>query len=102
MRNFNRLCKRIDRNRNLHHTIPSFKICPTCKIEGKLLIEESDGISGKKTHELDPDINLSENRELLNSVLNELELTPLKLHAVPAHESIRKAAKEFKVSKRTI
>ena len=45
---------------------PGFKICPTCKIEGKLLIEGSDGISDKTyepdLNESDPDIKLSENR----------------------------------------
>ena len=75
------------------HVIPGWKICPTCTTECYRKTE----ITNEEIHELDyafssddevNNWNTTENRDVMNSTLNELELTPFKVHAVPGHMKV--------------
>ena len=72
------------------YVIPVCKICPTCKIEWycktEIVNEEIDvaDYAFSSNDELN-NWNTTENRDVMNSTLNELELTLFKVHAVPAH-----------------
>ena len=72
------------------YVIPGWKICPTCKIEcyckTEITNEEIDeaDCAFSSDNEVN-NWNTTENRDVMNSTLNELELTPFKVHAVPKH-----------------
>ena len=75
------------------HVIPGWKICPTCTTECYRKTE----ITNEEIDELDyafssddevNNWNTTENRDVMNSTLNELELTPFKVHAVPGHMKV--------------
>ena len=66
------------------------KICPTCKTEcyrkTEIINEEID--EPDYTFSSDDEVNnwnTTENRGVINSTLNELEVTPFKVHAIPGH-----------------
>ena len=72
------------------YVIPVCKICLTCKIEWycktEIVNEEIDvaDYAFSSNDEVN-NWNTTENRDVMNSTLNELELTLFKVHAVPAH-----------------
>ena len=72
------------------YVIPVCKKCPTCKIEWycktEIVNEEIDvaDYAFSSNDEVN-NWNTTENRDVMNSTLNELELTLFKVHAVPAH-----------------
>ena len=70
--------------------IPSCKICPTCSIECycKTEITNKESDESDYTFSSDNDVNnwnIKANREVMNSTINELELTSFKAYAVPGH-----------------
>ena len=91
------------------YVIPGWKICPTCKIEcyRKTEITNEEIDEPDYAFSSDDEVNnwnTTENRDVMNSTLNELELTPFKVHAVPGHMKVahgkRKLAQVNNVSKR--
>ena len=75
------------------HVIPGWKICPTCITECYRKTE----ITNEEIDELDyafssddevNNWNTTENRDVMNSTLNELELTPFKVYAVTGHTKV--------------
>ena len=75
------------------YVIPGWKICPTCKIEcyrkTEITNEEIDepDYAFSSNYEVN-NWNTTENRDIMNSTLNELELTPFKVHPVPGHMKV--------------
>ena len=72
------------------YVIPVCKICPTCKIEWycKTEIANEEIDVADYAFSSDDEVNnwnTTANRNVMNATLNELELTPFKVHAVPAH-----------------
>ena len=68
--------------------IPGWKICPTSKTESyhktEIANEEIDEPDYAFSSDDEEDNwNTTENRDVMNSTLNQLELTPFKVHAVP-------------------
>ena len=68
--------------------IPGWKICPTSKTESyhktEIANEEIDEPDYAFSSDDEEDNwNTAENRDVMNSTLNQLELTPFKVHAVP-------------------
>ena len=75
------------------YVIPGWKICPTCKIEcyRKTEITNEEIDEPDYAFSSDDEVNnwnTTENRDVMNSTLNELELTPFKVHAVPGHMKV--------------
>ena len=75
------------------YVIPCWKICPTCKIECycKTNITNKEIDEPDYAFSSDDEVNYwntSENRDVMNSSLNELELTPFKVHAAPGHMKV--------------
>ena len=75
------------------YVIPGWKICPTCKIECycKTTITNKEIDEPDYAFSSDDEVNYwntSENRDVMNSSLNELELTPFKVHAAPGHMKV--------------
>ena len=75
------------------YVIPGWKICPTCKIEcchkTEITNEETDEPDYAFSN--DDEVNnwnATENTDVMNSTLNELELTPFKVHAVPGYMKV--------------
>ena len=75
------------------YIIPGWKVCPTCKTES---YHKTD-ITNEEIDELDyafssddevNNWNTTENRDVMNSTLNELELTSFEVHAVPGHMKV--------------
>ena len=65
--------------------IPGHKICPTCRNQITSLIENNaeDDSNNKNSPEIEHEILLIQSdKDTLNVTLNELELTPLKTHAI--------------------
>ena len=82
------------------YVIPGWKIRPTCKIECYCKTE----IINEKIDEPDyafsgddqvNNWNTIENRDVMNSTLNELELTPFKVHAVPGHMKVARGKRKL-------
>ena len=75
------------------YVVPGWKICPTCKIEcyrkTKITNEETDepDYAFSSDDEVN-NCNTMENRDVMNSTLNELELTSFKIYAVPGHMKV--------------
>ena len=61
------------------YTIPGWKICPTCKIECYHKTEITNEEIDEPDYAFSSDVK---NRDVINSTLNELELTTFKVHAV--------------------
>ena len=75
------------------YVIPGWKICPTCKIECYCKTEITNEEIDEPDYAFSSDDevnnwNTTENRDVMNSTLNELELTPFKVHAVPGHMKV--------------
>ena len=75
------------------YVLPGWKICATCKIEcyRKTEITNKEIDEPDYTFSSDDEVNYwntSENRDVMNSSLNELELTPFKVHAAPGHMKV--------------
>ena len=74
------------------YVIPGWKICPTCKIEyyhkTEITNKEIDEPDSSSSDDEVNNWNTTENRDAMNSTLNELELTPFKVHAVPGHTKV--------------
>ena len=75
------------------YVIPGWKICPTCKIEcchkTEITNEETDEPDYAFSN--DDEVNnwnTTENTDAMNSTLNELELTPFKVHAALGHVKV--------------
>ena len=68
--------------------VPGEKLCPQCR---RKLSQESDseqdelevGLSSDKENGIETDVMVESTRSLLNSILCELEVSPLKVHGVP-------------------
>ena len=83
-------------------TIPGQKICPPCYIRSK----ESAGQSalGKNIEDnegclsvmLDEELSYSADKDALNATLNELDVSPLKLHAVAQHSKASHGKRKLK------
>ena len=72
------------------YVIPGWKICPTCKIEcyRKTEITNEEIDEPDYAFSSDDEVNnwnTTENRDVMKSTLNVLELTPFKVYAVPGH-----------------
>ena len=75
------------------YVIPGWKICPTCKIEcyRKTEITNEEIDEPDYAFSSDDEVNnwnTTENRDVMNSTLNQLELTPFKVHAIPGHMKV--------------
>ena len=75
------------------YVIPGWKICPTCKIECycKTTITNKEIDEPDYAFSSDDEVNnwnTTGNRDVMNSTLNGLELTPFKVHAVPGHKKV--------------
>ena len=75
------------------YVIPGWKICPTCKIEcyRKTEITNEEIDEPDYAFSSDDEVNnwnAADNRDVMNLTLNELELTPVKVHAVPGHMTV--------------
>ena len=73
--------------------ISGWKICPTCKIEyyRKTAITNEEIDEPDYAFSSDDEVNNSNtthNRDVMNSTLNGLELTPFKVHAIPGHMKV--------------
>ena len=71
------------------YVIPDWKICPTCKIECYHKADHQWGnYEPDYAFSSDDEVNnwnTTENRDVMKSTLNVLELTPFKVYAVPGH-----------------
>ena len=75
------------------YVIPGWKTCRTCKIECYRKTDITNGeIDGPGyAFSSDDEVNnwnATENRDVMNSALNELELTPFKAHAATGHMKV--------------
>ena len=75
------------------YVIPGWKICPTCKIEcyRKTEITNEEIDEPDYAFSSDDEVNnwnTTENRDVMNSTLNELELKPFKVDAVIGHTKV--------------
>ena len=75
------------------YVIPGRKIYPTCEIECYCKTEITNEEIDEPDYAFSSDDevnnwNTTENRDVMNSTLNELELTPFKVHAVPGHMKV--------------
>ena len=75
------------------YVIPGWKICPTCKIEcyRKTEITNEEIDEPDYAFSSDDEVNnwnTTEDRDVINSTLNEPKLTPFKVQAVPRHMKV--------------
>ena len=77
------------------HVLSGWKFCPSCKIEYQQRFldynTEIEGPEKAETFASDDESDewrTAENKDIMNSTLKELELTPFKVHAVPAHMKV--------------
>ena len=73
--------------------LAGWKICPTCKTECYHKTEITNEEIDESDYAFSSDDgvnnwNKTENRDVINSTLNELELTLFKVHAVPGHMKV--------------
>ena len=81
------------------YVIPGWKICPTCKIEcyRKTEITNEEIDEPDYAFSSDDEVNnwnTTENRDVMNSTLNELELTPFEVQAVPGMKVVNGKRKQ--------
>ena len=72
--------------------IPGYKLCPTCRVQVNERLNpvvDADSLSGGEPPCYEIEVAMISNRETLNSTLNELELTPSKLHSIPHHLKVK-------------
>ena len=75
------------------YVIPGWKICPTCKIECYCKTEITNEEIDEPDYAFSSDDevnnwNTTEDRDVINSTLNEPKLTPFKVQAVPRHMKV--------------
>ena len=73
--------------------IPGYKLCPPCRVQYAKLAQASDSESVSSCEEgdvqaIEQDVSVESTRTSLNSTLQDLDLSPLKLHSVAPHSRL--------------
>ena len=77
---------------NVYYVIPGQKLCPKCKLTYSKSktdidqIETNDSESDNITY--DKEIYLNTTKKSLNNTLNELDISPVKVHSVATHSKL--------------
>ena len=91
--------------------IPGWNICPTCKTECYHKTEITNEKFDEPDYAFSSDEvnnwNTTETRDVMNSILNGLEITPFKVHAVSGHMKVAHGKQKLaqvnnEVSKRSV
>ena len=73
--------------------IPGYKLCPPCQAQYAKLVQASDSESVSSCEEgyvqaIEQDVSVESTHTSLNSTLQDLDLSPLKLHSVAPHSRL--------------
>ena len=75
-----------------YHVIPGQKLCPKCRLsapkQNEKFEESNDTEEADDLVSYEEDFQLDSNREILNTTLNELDISPVKVHSVSAHSKL--------------
>ena len=80
--------------------IPGYKLCPPCRAQYAKLVQASDSESVSSCEEgdvqaIEQDVSVESTRTSLNSTLQDLDLSPLKLHSVAPHSRLSVGKRKF-------